>query len=76
MSRALTEWQKELREGKRIPTTLDDLWRAACAAINAMNCLTSDAANQSKREADRLLKSYHQTKKRERNATRDGFEYL
>lgn len=79
MNPAMAEWQKELREGKRKPTTLDDLWRAACEAVIGTHCLTRDAVMRSEREANRLLVAYHKTKKRERSdatRTRDGFKEL
>jgi hypothetical protein len=33
---ALDLWRRELREGKRTPTTFDPLWRAACAEASAL----------------------------------------
>ena len=32
---ALAAWHDEMRRGLRKPTTLDALWRAACAEANA-----------------------------------------
>jgi len=78
MNTALDQWEKELSDGKRTPTTLDDLWRAACEATIAQELHAQDmheSAQHCQREANRLLKSYRTEMKRMRHA-RDGFEYL
>ena len=33
---ALDEWRKELARGERTASTFDDLWKAACAEMNAI----------------------------------------
>ncbi len=57
---ALRAWRAELAAGKRAPTTLDTLWRAACEEANALEAHAlglDQAAMASRRAAVRILRS-------------------
>jgi len=57
---ALDLWRQELRQGIRTTTTLDDLWRAACAEMTALEAHHDglpEAARRDRRRARLIVRS-------------------
>ncbi len=54
---ALGFWRAELARGERTTTTVDALWRAACAEASALEALTPNSAAKDLRRARDIIEA-------------------